>query len=72
MFFKRKKTKVIEEVIDERKYVLNVITKNDCSGYSSHWYGWSSKWLFNYDEAVKKKEEIQHLYHEIEIIEFTN
>ena len=57
---------------DGRKYVLNVITKHEDGGYSSHWHGWSSKWLFTRSEAEIEKSKIQHLYHDVEIIEHTS
>ena len=68
MFFKRKK----EKPTDGKRYVLNVITEHKEGGYSSHWHGWMSKWLFTYDEAIEKKERIQHLYHEVEILEYVD
>lgn len=66
MFFNKKKAK--ED--DGKQYVLIVIIKHEDGGYSSHWHGWSSKWLFTHDEAKKEKSKIQHLYDEVEILEF--
>lgn len=65
-FFKKKKVK--KE--DNKQYILNVITHHKDGGYSSHWHGWSSKWLFTYEEAQQEKEKIKDFYDEIELIEY--
>lgn len=48
------------------RYILWV-TKKDGEGYSSHWYGWSKNLVMGYEEAVKKKNAIEHLFFDVEI-----
>lgn len=67
---KKKKLNKKEEMKEyEKKYVLNVVTIDEDGGVSSHWHGWSSKWLFTHEKALKEKERIKHLFDEVEILE---
>lgn len=68
-FKERKAIKKEKEKENQKKYILNVITVHEDGGVSSHWHGWSSKWLFTHDEAVAKKEEIKEFFSEVEILE---
>ena len=62
-----------EEVIEEdnKRYILNVSTFHEDGGVSSHWHGWSSKWLFTREEAFEEKKKIAHLFDTIEVIEYS-
>lgn len=55
---------------DGKRYVLEVRIFHEDGGVSSHLHGWTNKWVFTYDEALEKKENIKDLYDEVEILEY--
>ena len=52
-----------------KKYILWVTRKCANGGYSQRWYGWSDSLILTYEEAMMKKEKIQKLFDEVEIVE---
>lgn len=67
--FTKIRSELDNELDDSKMYVLNVSKVHEDGGVSSHWYGWSSKWLFTLREAIEKKKQIEHMYDEVEILE---
>lgn len=52
-----------------KKYILWVTTKCANGGYSQRWYGWSDNLILTHEEARIKKDKIQMLFDEVEIVE---
>lgn len=52
-----------------KKFILWVTAKDEDGGYSSHWYGWMSGLMFNYEDACKEKEKIKQYFYDVEIVE---
>lgn len=53
-----------------KKFVLDVTRKHGDGSETSHWHGWDTgEWVFSYDDALERKNKINHLFHKVEILE---
>lgn len=66
--FTRKPSEKVEEVA---KYILWVTTKCEDGGYSSRWHGWSRELILTYEQALKEKSKIEHLFYDVEIVDIS-
>lgn len=65
-------TKMLKNEKEENNklYILNVITNHSDGGQSSHWHGWSDKWKFTYEEAIEKKQILEKIFDEVQMLEY--
>lgn len=59
-----------EKEKNNKLYILNVITNHSDGGQSSHWHGWSGKWKFTYEEAIEKKQRLEKIFDEVQMLEY--
>lgn len=59
-----------EKEENDKLYILNVITNHSDGGQSSHWHGWGDKWKFTYEEAIEKKQILEKMFDEIQMLEY--
>lgn len=55
---------------NDKLYILNVITNHSDGGQSSHWHGWGDKWQFTYEEAIEKKQILEKMFDEVQMLEY--